>query len=102
MLNNLLFVQNLVDWSVEDLDLLNIRSRGTYTRVLQPLQANQQTTWEVFNYIVALLGPLVIYLYWRQRRLNEPPLELLPMEGASGALTSRDHDKSTHNPEEES
>ena len=77
-LNNLLFVQNLVDWTVEDLDLLNIRARGTYSRVLQPLEPEQQTTWEVANYIVALLGPLALYIYWRQKRLNEQPIELIP------------------------
>jgi ABC-2 type transport system permease protein len=78
LLNNLLFIQNMVDWSVEDLDLLNIRSRGTYTRVLQPLEAQQQTTWEVVNYIIALVIPLAIYFFWRNKRLNEIPMELLP------------------------
>jgi ABC-2 type transport system permease protein len=81
LLNNLLFVQNLVDWSVEDLDLLNIRARGTYTRVLQPLEPQGQTTWELVNYFIALLIPLLIYFFWRQRRLNEEPMELLPIEG---------------------
>jgi ABC-2 type transport system permease protein len=87
LLNNLLFVQNLVDWSVEDLDLLNIRSRGTYTRVLQPLETQQQTRWEVANYVVALMFPVTIYVYWRQRRLNEAPIELLPREALADQFT---------------
>ena len=36
-LNSLQLVQNAVDWSVEDLDLLAIRARGQSTRVLAPL-----------------------------------------------------------------
>jgi len=67
-----------VDWTVEDLDLLNIRARGTSSRVLLPLETNQQTYWEVANYILALLVPVILYFYWRQKRLNELPMELLP------------------------
>jgi ABC-2 type transport system permease protein len=100
-INNLLFVQNLVDWSVEDLDLLNIRSRGTYTRVLQPLEANQQTTWEAANYVVALVIPLVIYLYWRQQRLNEVPMELIPKTEVADYLHKPDPNNTGSNPEVE-
>jgi len=71
-LNNLLFAQNLVDWSVEDLDLLSIRSRGTSTRVLQPLESQQQTLWEIANYVVALLIPLEL-----QNTLQHPSHSLL-------------------------
>jgi len=96
--NNLLFAQNLVDWSVEDLDLLNIRSRGTSTRVLQPLEAQQQTTWEIVNYIIALLIPLMIYFYWRYRRLNEAPIELLSEAEIADQLNQH-HEKTDTNPE---
>jgi ABC-2 type transport system permease protein len=78
-LNNLTFLQNAVDWSVEDLDLLSIRARGTYTRLLEPLEENDQTFWEVLNYIVALVAVIGIYIYWRYRRQNEKPLELTPV-----------------------
>jgi ABC-2 type transport system permease protein len=94
LLNNLLFVQNLVDWSLEDLDLLNIRSRGTYTRVLRPLETRQQTRWEVANYIIALMIPLVIYLFWRQQRLNEAPLELLPKHEIAAQFAQHNPEKS--------
>lgn len=80
-LNNLTFLQNAVDWSVEDLDLLSIRARGTYTRLLEPLEEGEQTTWEVVNYIVALAAVIGIYFYWRIRRQNEKPLELIPVSG---------------------
>jgi len=74
--NNLLFVQNAVDWSVEDLDLLTIRSRGTYTRLLRPMEKNEEVFWEVFNYAIALAALGLIYFSWRMRRRNEAPMEL--------------------------
>jgi ABC-2 type transport system permease protein len=77
-LNNLQFLQNAVDWSVEDLDLLNIRTRGTSTHLLIPLESDQQSRWEVANYGFALIFLAMIYIYYRQRRLNEAPMELLP------------------------
>ena len=75
-LNNLQFAQNTVDWSVEDLDLLTIRARGTSTRVLRPLSENQRTLWEAGNYVVALLALAGLGLVWRARQRSEPPMEL--------------------------
>jgi len=75
-LNNLQFAQNAVDWSVEDLDLLTIRARGTSTRVLRPLSENQRTLWEAGNYVVALLALAGLGLVWRARQRSEPPMEL--------------------------
>jgi len=79
-LNSLQFLQNCVAWSTEDLDLLNIRSRGTQTRVLAPLNERQQSFWEGGNYVVALLALLVIGMVWNSRRRNEEPMELVPPE----------------------
>ena len=77
-LNNLQFLQNAVDWSVEDLDLLSIRARGSASRVLNALEENEQTFWEVANYVVALVALVAIYLAWRARSRSEQPIELLP------------------------
>lgn len=74
--NNLLFMQNAVDWSVEDLDLLSIRARGTQTRVLKPMNETEQSTWEFLNYAVALLALIVIGVVWNLRRRSERPMEL--------------------------
>jgi ABC-2 type transport system permease protein len=79
-LNNLLFLQNTVDWSVEDLDLLTIRARGSFTRVLTALESREQTTWEFANYGVALLALLGVYGAWQLRKRSEQPLALLPPE----------------------
>lgn len=65
--NNLTLVQNAVDWSVEDLDLLSIRSRGSATRVLIPLTDQQRTTWEVGIYIFEGLLLILVYAYWQAR-----------------------------------
>jgi ABC-2 type transport system permease protein len=77
-LNSLQFIQNAVDWSVEDLDLLSIRSRGTSSRVLEPLTADEQSMWEFANYGFALVALLVIGLWWASRRRAEQPMTLSP------------------------
>jgi len=77
-LNTLQFAQNAVDWSVEDLDLLSIRSRGTQTHVLKPMTEREQSLWEGANYLVALLALLAIGIIRNVRRRNEQPMALLP------------------------
>jgi ABC-2 type transport system permease protein len=77
-LSSLKLMQNAVAWSTEDLDLLNIRSRGTYARVLDPMTEREQSFWEGANYIVALVALIVIGILWNARRRNEQPMELLP------------------------
>ncbi len=77
-LNSLQFAQNAVDWSVEDLDLLSIRSRGTQAHVLNPMTERQQSFWEGANYVIALLALLAIGVIWNMRRRNEAPMDLLP------------------------
>ena len=75
-LNNLLLMQNAVDWSVEDLDLLTIRARGNNVRILDPLATQEQTMWEFGNYAIALLALLVIAGFWRWRQRHEEPMDL--------------------------
>jgi len=91
-LNNLQFAQNAVDWSVEDLDLLGIRSRGTITRVLKPMDQREQSTSEIVNYVIALLALIGIGALWYYRRRNERPIELLAVE--TGRDTSGHETKS--------
>jgi ABC-2 type transport system permease protein len=80
--NSLKLIQNAVSWSTEDLDLLGISARGTYTRVLDPLEEGQQSFWEGLNYIVALLALAAIAFLWTLRRRNEEPMALLPPQAA--------------------
>ncbi|MDP6793428.1 MAG: Gldg family protein [Anaerolineales bacterium] len=74
--NSLQLAQNVVDWAVEDLDLLSIRSRGTASRPLAPLSERQQAFWESTNYLLALLALGVLGWSWRARRRNEQPMVL--------------------------
>jgi ABC-2 type transport system permease protein len=76
-LYNLQLMQNAVDWSVEDEDLLSIRSRGTFARLLEPLDKGQQTLWEGLNYGVALVALVAIGVVWAMRRRHEEPIELV-------------------------
>ena len=80
-LSSLQFVQNAVDWSVEDTDLLAIRSRGTVSRVLSPRAEEKQSIWEGLNYALALLALVGIGVVWNVQRRNEEPIELIPPDG---------------------
>ena len=83
-LQNLQFVQNAVDWSVEDEDLLSIRSRGTYARLLRDLEEGQQSFWEGMNYALALASLVAIGVVWQVRRRSEEPMELVEPEVETG------------------
>ena len=64
------FVQNLVDWSLEDQALLAIRSRGHFARTLVPMTRRDALLWEYGNYGLAAIGlALVALLVWRRRRI---------------------------------
>jgi ABC-2 type transport system permease protein len=82
-LYNLQLVQNAVDWSVEDNDLLSIRSRGTYARLLNDLDRGQQTFWEALNYGLMLVSLVVIGVVWHLRRRGEQPMKLVKAKGGS-------------------
>ncbi len=73
-LNSLGLVQNIVDWSVEDEDLLVIRSRGTHARLLRPMTREQQRFWEWLNYGIAIFALIAVSLYGGMRRRKEQPL----------------------------
>lgn len=86
-LHSLQLFQNAVDWSVQDLNLLGIRARGTQARVLRPLSESDRRFWEIANYVVALVILVAIGLVWSVRRRNEKPMTLLPppQVGLAGA-----------------
>lgn len=75
-LNSLQLAENVVDWAVEDLDLLSIRSRGTASRPLNPISEREQVFWETMNYLLALLALGILGWSRRVRGRNEEKMEL--------------------------
>jgi ABC-2 type transport system permease protein len=85
-LYNLQLVQNAVDWAVEDEDLLSIRSRGTYARLLNDMDAGQHSFWEGLNYALGLVALVAVGVVWHLRRRAEEPMELVvPGQEKGGA-----------------
>ena len=62
----LAFIQNAVDWSLEDRSLLALRGRTQLARTLDPLPDGRQQLWESLNYGLALIGLLTVWI-WRRR-----------------------------------
>ncbi len=63
------FAQNLVDWSLEDRNLLALRARGgQFSRTLSPIKSGSQAVWEYLNYALALFGLGLVYLAHRFAR----------------------------------
>lgn len=100
-LNNLALVQNAVAWSVEDLDLLNISSRGTAARILIDLTESEQSFWEVANYVLALVALVVVSGISGFNHRNEQPLELIPQDELSGVPSSSAEADTKHKSEVE-
>ena len=59
--NSLQFLENVVDWALEDRALLSIRSRAHFARTLVPMTRERKAFWEYLNYGIVLLGLALIY-----------------------------------------
>lgn len=59
------FLQNAIDWSLEDSNLLALRGRSQLARTLEPLGEAEQRSWEYLNYGLALVGLLAVW-GWRR------------------------------------
>lgn len=75
-LANLQLIQNLVDWCLEDIDLLKIRSRGRYARLLAPTTPGLRQAVEWGNYGFALVAVVVIGGATLRRRHKAQPMVL--------------------------
>ncbi len=80
---NLQLVQNLVDWCVEDVELLDIRTRGSYARMLKPEDEYSSRRWEWGNYAAALLAVIAIGAGTLGRRRRVRPIPLDPPKGGA-------------------
>ncbi len=74
--SNLQFALNLVDWSLEDADMISIRSRGAIAR---PLEIDDvRTGWiEALNYLVPLAAIIAIGVVQFLGRRNRRPMTLV-------------------------
>ncbi len=59
------YVQNAVDWALDDAGLTAIRSRAQYARTLDPAVRGQRLFWEYLNYGLAAL---LLACVWAWRR----------------------------------
>ncbi|OSQ39433.1 Gldg family protein [Thalassospira mesophila] len=60
------FMQNVIDWSLEDQSLLALRGRTQFARTLVPTSEGSEQIWEYLNYGIALIGLLAVW-GWRRR-----------------------------------
>ncbi|WP_252736019.1 Gldg family protein [Aestuariibacter sp. A3R04] len=58
------FVQNTIDWSLEDRGLLALRGQTQLARTLLPMSPDEQRWWEWANYGLAILALILIWA-WR-------------------------------------
>jgi ABC-2 type transport system permease protein len=56
-------ILNLIDWSLEDQDLLSVQRKDSrFTRTLTTLDEQQKTQWEYLNYALGAFGLLLVWL----------------------------------------
>ena len=72
-MSNLQFVQNAIDWAVKDEELLKLRGRTIYVRLLDPMSDSRQQLWEYMNYGVMIIGLLIIGVLWSLKKRTEKP-----------------------------
>ena len=76
-------IQNAIDWSLEDRDLLSIRGRSHFARTLKPMSQSFEIFFEYLNYGLAVVGLGFVWLirrqYWlRMRKRFEQILQAIP------------------------
>ncbi len=81
--SNLQLFANAIDWLTEDLSLSSIRSRGSLARILPAIADEEQNQWVLMNYAVALVGLILIGLFWQMQRRAEEPIALIPPANGS-------------------
>jgi len=71
---NLRFVENLIDWTTQDNEMIGIRSRGLVSRRLEPVDKATEIVIELLNYLIPTVILLIVAgtLYWKRR--HEAPM----------------------------
>lgn len=80
---NPVLLRNLIDWTLEDTDLLQIRSAGAFARTLEPMDDATRTRYEATNYVLVLLALLAVLGFTIARRRMVKPI---PLTGTKGGV----------------
>jgi len=74
---NLQLLQNVIDWSVADTDLLSIRTGGAFARTLVPMTDEERTQAELMTYapMLALMIGIVAIPLVRRRMVKPIPMK---------------------------
>ncbi len=73
--NTVQLLTNVVDWAVEDENLIGIRARGNFNRTLPGMEEADQAFVEYINYGVAVLGVVVVLLLFRSRQRSRATVQ---------------------------
>jgi ABC-2 type transport system permease protein len=71
---NLAFVENLIDWTSLDNDMIAIRSRGAGARRIDPVDTGKQVMIESLNYLLPVVFLLALGAWRLWRRRNTTPI----------------------------
>lgn len=66
--NSVQLLANVADWALEDESLVGIRARGNFNRTLPGMEETDQAMIESINYALAVLGVVLVMLFFRARR----------------------------------
>jgi ABC-2 type transport system permease protein len=73
---NVQLLQNLLDWTLQDTELLSIRTAGAFSRTIRPVTDAEASAIEIRTWLLVLLPVLVVVgipYYRRQRTTPIPP-----------------------------
>ncbi len=87
--SNLRFVENLIDWSTQDNDLMSIRSQGVVSRRLDATEKSSQVTLEAINYALPVVALIGLGLFLNYRRRQAVPTLATPTRPIAAAGPSR-------------
>ena len=73
---NLQLLQNVIDWSVADTDLLSIRTGGAFARTLAPMTDDERSQTELTSYAFVLLPMFGVVLIPLVRRRMVTPIPI--------------------------
>lgn len=71
---NFQFLRNLIDWSLEDTDLLQIRGGGAFVRTLVRLDDAEKLNWEIAHYALVVVFLAVVAIVARASRRRARPI----------------------------